>query len=150
MRASRLLAALGIAAALSAGSAQAQGDQSDIISAHGDALSRSTSAPALVQPMPKVPPNSAPPVVPSATGAATPVGAPAALATPSVAAPRVAAAAPAAVAAPPQASPAPAEQNLAPAAAPLPPQNEGRRYILIAAGALIALAMFLWERRRKE
>jgi hypothetical protein len=152
MKGSRLLFALGFAAALALAAREvgAQGDQSDIISAHGDALARSTSAPALVQPMPKGPPNSALPVVPSAPAAATPPAATPPAAAPPVAAPQGVPAAPAAVSAAPQSSPAPAEANPAPATAPLPSQNEGRRYVLIVAGALVALAMFLWERRRKD
>jgi hypothetical protein len=144
MKSSRLLFALGFAAALAlaAREVRAQGDQSDIISAHGDALARSTSAPSLVEPMPTVPPNSPPPVIPSATAA---VPAPA-TATPPVVRTQAVPAAPFPIPSAPQAQPA-AITKTNPAAES---ENGGRRYVLIAVGALVALAMFLWERRPKD
>jgi hypothetical protein len=106
---------------LSAVSVRADADQSDVISAHGDALARSTSAASLVKPMPAAPPNSTPPVIPASAVVPAPAGA-----TPPFARP--------------QPGPAPAPNR----------EPDARRYDLIALGALIALAMFLWERRRKD
>lgn len=137
---------LGFAAALAltARAARADGDQSDIISAHGDARARATSAEELVKPMPAVPPNSAPPVIPSATAAFT---------TPRVARPAAVQTAPAGAAQIPPATAAQGETSavLVSTKAAAPETGLGKnRGLLIAAGALIALAMFLWERRRKD
>ena len=128
--------------ALTARTVRADGDQSDIISAHGDARARATSAEALVEPAPEVPPNSAPPVVPST----------AVVATPEVSRPAASPASPISAGGSPQTPPAAvADTNSAPKQALPPVVPEGRgRAALIAAGALIALAMFLWERRRKD
>jgi hypothetical protein len=120
MKSSRLGVALGFAVffALATHAVQAQGDQSDVISAHGDALSRATSAGALVEPMPSRPPNSAPPVIPSASVARQ--------AAPTIGTPSL--------------------PGTLPAGAPL----GRRRDYLIAAGVIISLAMFLWDRRKKD
>lgn len=144
MKSSRWGIAFGFAAAFALGTraARAQGDQSDVISAHGDALSRATTAGALVAPMPSVPPNSAPPVIPAAAVAAPPVAVPPV-------------AGPAAVSAPPI-----APSNVAQGATSVvlvsgrtaaPETGLGmNRGILIAAGVIISIAMFLWDRRKKD
>jgi hypothetical protein len=137
---------LGLAAALAftALAVRAQGDQSDIISQHGDALSRSTSAEALVEPKPTRPPNSAPLVVPSMEPAA---------ASPDVSHPGAVSRAPAPIAVVAQPAPvAPAGTNSAasPGAASAAPESGKGRAVLVVIGALIALAMFLWERRSKD
>ena len=148
MQVSRLLFALVFAGlALTARTVRADDEQPTIISAHGDALGRATSAEALVEPKPSVPPNSAPPVIPSATVIA---------AMPSPAPPSVVAPEPAPIAGAPQAPPAPATiANTTSAAKTLPsptspPEPERGHAALIIAGAVLALAMFLWERRRKD
>jgi hypothetical protein len=148
MRASRLLIATGFAAgfAFVARPVRAQGSQSDIISQQGDALARSTSAQALVPPMPAVPPNTAPPIMPATTNAAAatlnaPPFTPAQVDTAPVAPPG---------GAPSLGTNAPPIAPGLPETAPDAALSTGHsRAILIAAGALIAVAMFLWDRRRK-
>jgi len=150
MNASRLPSTLGLAFALTlmARATRAQ-DQSNIISQHGDALARSTSAQALVVPMPPVPPNTPVPVHPSGDVYATP-SAPSAPVVASAAAPTAALTSPA-----PGGGAAPQSAQTAPAPSVLPESNDSsagssrRRVVLIIVGALIAIAMFLWDRRRK-
>jgi hypothetical protein len=133
--------------ALATSRVRAQGDQSNIISQQGDALSRSTSAEALVAPKPARPPNSAAPAVPSnspepSSASPAPASNGASLVTySSPAIPRDSA---------PLAVPAASGNSVPPATVPpASPQGSGRG-VLILIGALIALAMFLWERRRKD
>jgi hypothetical protein len=150
---SRALLALGFAAALpfAARGALAQGDQSNVISQHGDALARSTSAEELVAPMPAEPPNTSPALVqPAAPKDAEPADAAAAM-PPRVIAPMdlpSGSNAPVPAAPGAAASSALTDANSGSAAPAAIPQGRSRG-ILIAAGALLALAMFLWERRRK-
>lgn len=114
MNASGLALAFALTASLGL-AARAQGDQADVISQHGDALSRSTSAEALVKPMPAAPPNTAAPAIPSSE--------------------------------PVSGSPGVASTTAVP---PSTLDSGKGRAVLIAVGALLALAMFLWERRRKD
>ena len=150
LKGARLMVVFGLAAGfgLAAIAARADGDQSDVISAHGDARAEAKPAEELVKPMPAVPPNSAPPVVPSSTPvvAAPGIPRPAAVLTSAPVVPER-----------PHASggqaPATLTDNGAAAAPAAPPAGQERRdghAILIIAGAVLALAMFLWERRRKD
>ena len=133
-----------LALALAAPSARA--DDPTIISAHGDALARATSAQALVEPMPANPPNT--PAAPKAAEpeADAPPPPPIPLVPPqgdalTDAAPALSASVQAA-SAPVVAAPS------EPPTAPPPATNGKSRAGLIVLGALAALGLFLWERRK--